>query len=114
MADPMFEGTTLSFAGNPIADMVSLDYTDDRDEVPISGSSDTTEAVLVGCGKETLVAEVIGSPALSPKTKGATVAAWTDGGDAGTFANAELVSITNGGGYNGQITKRLTFRPCNA
>ena len=114
MADPIFEGTTLSFSGTSVSNLVSLEYDNSPPEVPNCGSSDATETVLIGTGTESLIAEVVGSPAIAGKAKGATVVSWTDGGTLGTFTHSTVTAIENGGGYNGQITKKITFRPSNA
>ena len=114
MADPIFEGTTLSFAGTPVTNLVSLEYDNSPAVISNCGSSDATKTVLVGTAIETLVAEVVGSPAIAGKAKGATVVSWTDSGTLGTFTHSTVTAIENGGGYNGQITKKITFKPSNA
>jgi hypothetical protein len=115
MADPIFDGTTFSFGGAAYStSLVSIEYDNSPPEVPKSGSTATYESVINGIGTETLTVELLGSPAIAAKAKGATAVTWSDTGTIGSFTNAQCTARTNGGGYNGQITTKLTFRPSNA
>jgi len=112
-ADLGFNGSTCSWAGTALSNILSATYSSSVTPIESVGANTATADNLYvpGIPEESLVITVIGNPALAAKAVGATVMAWKDGGSLGSWSNAKLVSVHPGGTLDGQVTTELTFKP---
>jgi len=115
IGDLGFNGSTFSFA-SPFTGIVSINYQSSATPIDSTGAETATADTLYGPGlcDETLTVTTLGGPQAVAKAIGATVMAWKDGGDLGSWTNAKLMSTRPGGTLDGQTTTEHLFRVCRA
>ena len=110
-SDLGFNDSTFSFAGTPLANILSANYTSSAAAVENVGAGGSDNLYTPGIPDESITITVLGNPALAAKAIGATVMSWTDGGSLGSWTAAKLMSTHPGGSLDGQVTTELVFKP---
>ena len=112
MSSNAFEGTTISFAGTSLGDVVDIEFSENGNPIDVTSAADDFRRFLAGVENIECSITVFGVPATAINTTGTLSVAWNDGttdnGGGGSFL---LSSKTRSGSVGGAITTRLTFVP---
>lgn len=94
------------------AAIVSANYTATCAEQDDAGASDPSVIITAGLPDRTMVIEVMGGPStgMLKGTTGTTAMTWNDGGSLGTWSNAVVMNVEDGGTLDDVVTTQYTIR----
>lgn len=109
MSDYAFNGTTITFAAGAVSKVRDMRFSEDGNEIDITGISDAAHIFAVGLTTEECEVTVLGSTALDVGDKGAIAITWPDA-TTESVTNGLITSVEKGGSLDGELTSTIRFR----
>jgi len=109
MADPGFNGTTMTFA-SARSPLLSANYDETAPEISTAGSTSPEDTIVAGTPAKTITFEVIGASTIAAGDTSSSCTITYNDGETKTLTKAVCTAVAVSGSHDDRITTSITLK----
>jgi hypothetical protein len=105
-----FNGSAVVFASATIGSLRSIKWDTKGKDIEVTSNDDTEHVSVAGKPKQTIALTIVGAPpSIGVGSTGSLTVTWKGAQTQGTLTSAAVLSISQSGQMDGEVTSDVTF-----